>query len=272
MMMRYKRLLKLNPDPERIRREFWQGERTYGRLFALLEEHFAEQLGKPRWGDKSLNTERYSSAIFEAYPGARILHMLRDPRDRYASSLKRWKVSRSGIGGATALWLTTVEQAKRNQVRYPEQYKIVRYEDLASRPEETLREICAFIGEDYTPEMLSMQGAQQFLEKGGNSSYGHREPGKISTSSVGKFHQVLSNQQIAFMQLFSGKSLQDYGYKPEKISFSFVDWVQFVVLEFPLNILLMLTWRLRESYLNRVGRNVPSERLLTEQEAARAGV
>ena len=60
MMMRYKRLRKLNPDPERIRREFQQGERTYSRLFALLEEHFAEQLGKPRWGDKSLNTERYA--------------------------------------------------------------------------------------------------------------------------------------------------------------------------------------------------------------------
>ena len=25
-MMRYKRLLKLNPDPERIRREFWEAK------------------------------------------------------------------------------------------------------------------------------------------------------------------------------------------------------------------------------------------------------
>src|SRR5688572_6622274 len=38
-MLRYKRLLKLEPDPERIRREFWQGEPTYPRLFGLLEQH-----------------------------------------------------------------------------------------------------------------------------------------------------------------------------------------------------------------------------------------
>lgn len=272
MMMRYKRLLKLNPDPERIRREFWQGEQTYGRLFALLEEHFAEQLGKPRWGDKSLNTERYADQIFRAYPGARIIHMLRDPRDRYSSSLKRWKVSRSGIGGATALWLTTIGLAERNKALYSEQYMIVRYEDLANKPEEMLRVICTFVGEEYSPEMLSMQGAQKFRDKGGNSSYGQRKPGKISASSVGKFRKVLTERQVAFMQLFSRKSMQAYGYEPDKFHFGMMDWVRYVFFEFPFNVLRMLAWWTREFFLNRVGRDVPSERIVPEQETAGAGV
>ncbi len=272
MMMRYKRLLKLNPDPERIRREFWEGEQTYARLFALLEEHFAEQLGKPRWGDKSLNTERYADQIIKAYPDARIIHMLRDPRDRYSSSLKRWKVSRSGIGGATALWLTTLKLANRNKSLYPEQYMLVRYEDLVSKPEEMLRIICAFIGEEFAPEMLSMQGAQQFRDDGGNSSYGQREPGKITASSVGKFRKVLTKYQVVFMQLFSRKSMQDYGYVPEEFQFGMIDWVRFVFFEFPFNVLRMLIWWLREIFLNRVGRDVPSERIVPEQEAAGVNV
>jgi len=272
MMMRYKRLLKLNPDPERIRREFWEGKQTYGRLFALLEEHYAEQLGKPRWGDKSLNTERYADQIFKAYPDARIIHMLRDPRDRYSSSLKRWKVSRSGIGGATALWLTTIGLAERNKVLYPEQYMIVRYEDLASRPEMMLRVICTFIGEEFAPEMLSMQGAQQFRDEGGNSSYGQREPGKITASSVGKFRKVLTGRQVVFMQLFSRRSMQAYGYEPDKFHFGVMDWVRSVFFEFPFNVLRMLTWWLRELILNRMGRDVPSERIVPEQEAAGASV
>lgn len=272
MMMRYKRLIKLNPDPERIRKEFWQGEQSYSRLFALLEEHFAEQLGKPRWGDKSLNTERYAEDIFTAYPGARIIHMLRDPRDRFSSSLTRWKTIRSGIGGATALWMTTVRLAKRNQARFPDQYLIVRYEDLVSRPVESLHEICDFIGEPYTPEMLSMHGAEQFRDEGGNSSYGQREPGKISASSVGKFRQVLSTRQVAFMQLFSHKSMQAFGYEPDQVHFGLVDWVRFVLLEFPFNILRMVVWWTRESVLNRIGRDLPSERIVPEQEAAGANV
>src|SRR5688572_30172389 len=91
-MMCYKRLLKLRPDPERLRHEFWLGAPTYGQLFALLEQQHAEQLGRPRWGDKSLNQERYVDQIFAAYPNARIIQMIRDPRDRYASALTRWKV------------------------------------------------------------------------------------------------------------------------------------------------------------------------------------
>jgi len=272
MMMRYKRLIKLNPNPERIRDEFWQGEQTYSRLFALLEEHFAEQLGKPRWGDKSLNTDRYAEPIFAAYPGARIIHMLRDPRDRYSSSLKRWKNIRSGIGGATALWMTTVGLAEQNRKRFPEQYMILRYEDLASNPEETLREICDFIDEPYAPEMLSMHGAQQFRDDGGNSSYGQREPGKISASSVGKFREVLSDRQVIFMQLFSRKSMETYGYEPEKIRMGFADRIGYVVYEFPLNFFRLLMWWLREIYLNRVGRNVPAERIVPEQEVAGASL
>jgi hypothetical protein len=267
MMMRYKRLHKLNPDPERIRHEFLMGERTYARLFAIFEEHFAEQLNKPRWGDKSLNTERYTDLIIAAYPGARIIHMARDPRDRYSSSLKRWKVSRSGIGGATALWLTTIGLATQYQARYPDQYLIVRYEDLAAEPEAVLKKVCAFIGEEYSPQMLSMRGAKQFRDKGGNSSYGSREPGKISANSVGKFQQVLSPSQVAFMQLFSKKSMQAYGYEPIRTNLGFWDWVKFLLFELPFNISRMFAWWARESALNRIGRDLPSERVVTEKEA-----
>ena len=65
-MLHYKRLVVLKPDPERLRQEFWQGEPTYGRLFALLEQQYADRVGKSRWGDKSLNTERYAEPIFAA--------------------------------------------------------------------------------------------------------------------------------------------------------------------------------------------------------------
>ena len=59
-MVTFKRMRHLLPDPDRIRREFQQGEPTYGRLFALFYEHHAERMGKPRWGDKSLHTEHYA--------------------------------------------------------------------------------------------------------------------------------------------------------------------------------------------------------------------
>jgi hypothetical protein len=261
-MMVYKRLVKLEPDPERIRREFQQGEATYGRLFALIEEHFAERKGKPRWGDKSLNTERYAEQIFGAYPGARILHMLRDPRDRYASVLKRWGQRRGRVGAGTAMWLSSVHLAEKFRRQYPDQYMIVRYESLASNPTETLKEICGFIDEAYVLGMETMKGAKTFREQGSNSSYGDRKPGVISTSSIGRFRDVLSSRQIAFIQAQAGQEMLAFDYELEPIEFTLSDRLRFLMADWPINKALLTAWRVRAAIRNYRGRDLPDYRIV----------
>jgi len=267
-MMRYKRLLKLEPDPDRLRRDFVAGEPTYGRLFALLEEQYAERLGKPRWGDKSLNQERYADQIFQAYPGARILHMMRDPRDRFASSKTRWKVRRGGVGAGAAEWLASARLAIRNRARHPDRYLVVRYEELAARPGETLREICGLIDERFAPEMLSMEGAPVFREKGSNSSYGRREPGVISTDSIGRFRQVLSPRQIAFIQRVARVEMSVFEYEPEPVRLVAAQRLRFAFGDVPLESARLLAWRTREAIRERKGRPVPSYRLVERGQTA----
>jgi len=268
VMMRYKRLIKLHPDPDRLRREFQAGDRTYARLFELLEWQYAERLGRSRWGDKSLNTERYASEILDAYPGARILHMMRDPRDRFASSLTRWKVRRGGVGAGTAEWLSSAHLAMHNQRRFPDRYRIVRYETLAALPEQTLREICRFIDEEYAPEMLSMAGAPAFLEKGSNSSYGQRDPGVISTGSIGRFRQVLSPRQIAFTQMMAREEMATFEYPLEDLSLPRAQRVRFAIGDLPIELGRLVVWRTRERVRNRRGRPVPAYRLVERGETA----
>ena len=261
-MMRYKRLVVLQPDPERIRREFAQGEATYARLFALIEEHHAEKTGKPRWGDKSLNTERYAKPILAAYRGAKILHMIRDPRDRYASVITRWKVRRGGIGAGTAMWLSSVSLARRNQKRYPNQYMPVRYETLVANPDDTLKEICDFLGEDFVPEMLSMQGAQKFRDDGSNSSYGRRKPGVISTDSTGRFRQTLSKREIAFVQTLASKEMNAFDYYPDPIRFAVGEKLIFTMADLPTNLARMVGWQALNAFQNHKGRNLPAYRIV----------
>lgn len=270
MMLRYKRLLPLQLDPDRLRQEFWRGETSYARLFAMIEEQYAARMGKPRWGDKSLNIERYAGPIFEAYPSAKMLHMIRDPRDRYASALTRWKVSRGGVGAGTAVWLQSMRLAHRNQTRYPDNYRIIRYETLAYHPEETLGEICAFIGEEYTPEMLSMDGAESFRDEGGNSSYGQHEPGRISTRSIGRYRTVLSPRQIAFIQKFARPEMLALSYPLDPIHLPFTERLLFAAVDLPLNLARMQVWNILEAYRNRTGRSLPDYRIVTEVQASHA--
>lgn len=271
-LMRYKRLVPVGLNAEKLESDFLSGEMTYPRLFALIEEQYAQRLGRPRWGDKSLNTERYADEIFGAYPNARILHMQRDPRDRYASAVKRWKISRGGAGVGSAVWLSSLKLAQRHEAQYPNQYMIVRYETLAREPEKTLRMICTFIAEEYTPLMLEMKGAEQFRDEGGNSSYGQHEPGRISTRSIGRFSEVLSPRQIAFMQLTAGTKMAEFKYEPELIKLSLLDGLLFLIFDIPFNTLRMTTWYVLNTFLNLFGRSLPSYRIIKEKEPAGAGI
>ena len=268
MMMRYKRLVKLAPDRERIKREFRMGEPSYPRLFALLEEHHAERIGKPRWGDKSLNTERYADPIFNAYPGSRILHMIRDPRDRYASVQARWGSRRGGAGTGVGEWLRSSHLASVNSDRYPDQYMVVRYETLAADPERTVRKICTFIGEPFESTMFTMEGATSFRDQGSNSSYGARAAGEISTASIGRYRTILSPTQIKFFDTVAGRRMRGFGYDRYDVPLSFSSGLRFATITLPLESARLAGWRVRSEFRSRRRLTVPSHRLVSGLETA----
>lgn len=267
VMARYKRLVKLDIDWERLRRDFREGPSTYPRLFELLELQFAERTGKPRWGDKSLMTERHAHEIFAAYPGARIVHMIRDPRDRYASVQKRWQRRRGGAGVGVAQWRFSVRQAEKNVVRWPDSYMLLRYEDLVSDPIGTLKAVCDFLGVDYAPEMLSMEGADDF-DEGGNSSYGRRRAGVISTDSIGRFREVLSEGQIRYIERAAAGPMHRLGYESERPSHTWSSALWFTAVVVPLEGARRLLWDVRDRVLDRFGRRIPEHRFVRPESGA----
>lgn len=259
VMSRYKRLKVLDIDWDRLRRDFLSGPRSYPRLFDLLERQVADREGKPRWGDKSLHTERYAAQIFEAYPDARILHMMRDPRDRFASVIARWKSRRGGVGAGIAEWRSSASLAKRNVDRFPDRYRVVRYEDLVRDPEGHLDGICRFIGAPYVPQMLEMGGAPEFRRQGSNSSYGPRREGVIGTDSIGRYRDVLSGSQIRFIEGRLSEPMGRFGYDLEKHA---VQPVPYFVGTYSHEILRYGGWWVRHAWRSRRGVDVPDYRLV----------
>ena len=211
-MLNYKHVAFLQPDPERIRAEFWQGPPTYARLFELFLLHFAQREGKPRWGAQTGLIERYADRLFAAHPGIKIIHMLRDPRDRYEASLALWPNGKGLVGGATARWLYSLNLAKRHQRRYPDQYMIVRYEDMVTWPEQTIRKVCDFLNEEFVPAMLTMNGAPKHRELLSNGADLEPEAIPVSPDYIGGYKNKISQREIAFMQLLAGRAMQEHGY------------------------------------------------------------
>ncbi len=262
-MLRYNRIQKfLSPEADLIRHEYELGAPTYGRLFSLFHQQHAEQLGKVRWGDKSLHTEHYIERALAEFPDALILHMTRDPRDRYASVRKRHGRDNPRLGGATGRWLFSMRKALANQKRYPNQYRIVRFEDLAGNPEATAREICAFIGEEFSPEMLTLSGAPDHSQAGGNSSFGKLEPGQISQKPIGRFRDVLTNMEIHYIQALTGRFMQQLGYPLEKVRFSFMEILKFYFVLFPSSLLRTVAWMAMTALKIKRGEPIPRSRML----------
>lgn len=238
---RPQRFLKLNP--ERIRRSFWQGEPSYARLFQLFQEEYARCAGKSRWGDAAELMERYADLIFAAYPTAKMIHMVRDPRDRYAASMDRWQGGRGGAGGAVAVWLYSIRLAQRNQARYPDRYKVVRYETLVTRPQETLRELCQFLGEEYGPGIAVAGGGQGFRRRyQPEQPDGDAETSFITARYVGCFSERLHAYDIAFIQDCARRSMAAYGYDPAPIRFSPHERLVYAMIRWPANLARLLLW------------------------------
>lgn len=266
-LIHYKRVANLQPDPERIRREFWQGEPTYGRLFGLIHQHHAEQTGKPRWGDKSLHTEKYADQVFAEFPQAKIIHMIRDPRDRYASVLKRLDANSRRIGVDTVKWLFSTRAARRNARRYPNRFLVVRYETLAQQPEETMRQVCDFIGEPFMPEMMTMTGAPRYYKEGANTSFEQVKPGVISTRSIGRFRQIISRWEIAFIQTFAGRLMAEFDYKLDPVQMPLGQRLTYLAV-LPAGLLRMGLWLATDKFHETKGRPVREHRVLDDYQAA----
>ncbi|HEY7736134.1 MAG TPA: sulfotransferase [Candidatus Limnocylindrales bacterium] len=256
-MLRYRHVRFLDPDPVRLRRDFVSGSRTYPRLFALFQEQHAERLGKPRWGDQTGLVERYAHEIMDAYPDAVMIHMVRDPRDRYEASLALWPKGRGRVGGASARWRYSMDLGERNRQRYPDRYRFVRYEDLVSRPEETARSVCELTNVSFVPEMLELRGMPTYrakLESSVRAAGGDPEvPGAlISPAFIGGYRGRIEPRELLFMQDRLRSRMRTHGYAPDPVRLSPAERVRYTLLDLPLNLVRMHGWERLEAVQHRL--------------------
>jgi O-antigen/teichoic acid export membrane protein len=251
-MLRYKHVLHLDPDGDRIRREFAEGPKTYPALFSLFLDHWLERQGKPRWGVQTGLIERYADHIFAAEPDAKIIHMVRDPRDRYEGSLALWPTGRGRAGGAAARWRYSGRLAERHTRHHPDNYLVVRYEDMVLHTDQTLRHVCAFLDVEYVPQMLSMSGAPARRERLAARGSDRDVDNPLCADFIGSFHEKIPPDELIFIQMHTRRLMQKYGYQPDAARMTRAEWGKFVVIGWPSQAARMLAWRTSEALQQRL--------------------
>ena len=118
---------------------------------------YSEKQGKQRWGDKTPNYVKTMRRIQRVLPEARFIHVIRDGRDVTVSNnrriVERGHRTPPPAGLSALRWRRRIDTARADS-EHLGQYLEIRYEDLVSDTEPTLRKVCEFIELDFDPVML----------------------------------------------------------------------------------------------------------------------
>lgn len=132
-----------------------QPERTHAAAFRTLFATYAETHDATFWADKTPQHVQYLLLLDRLFPRARFIHVVRDGRDVALSLLTRkWGPRRIELAGYYWSWLV-LSGIVAGQLLGPHRYYQLRFEDLVTHPEATLRALCQWLGLSYTKAMLA---------------------------------------------------------------------------------------------------------------------
>jgi hypothetical protein len=119
--------------------------------------------------------------------------------------------------------------------------------------------------------MMTMSGAAEHTNVGGNSSFEKIEPGKISKKPVGRYREVLSKLEIFYIERFTGKFMQQLGYEKERVKLSAGEMLRFYGRLLPASLVRMYGWMALTALKVSRGEPIPRSRLLSENPSEKLG-
>ena len=186
-------------------------EQSFAGIFSAMLGYFAEHCGKPRWGEKTPYNLFYIEQVLADFPNAQIVFITRDGRDASAEFLEA-SFGPTNIYAAAELWRIGQQAVKswRERLRLDQWYD-VRYEDLVREPIAELKNLCRFLEEDFSEELLEFHRTPTAQGRGqtkDNAALAF----PISDRYVGRYKQELSLRDQRIMAWVAGDTLEELGY------------------------------------------------------------
>lgn len=183
-----------------------------GRL-SLIERLMVAKMqkaGKTLWGGKTNTDPREWQRL---RPRACFLAMVRDGRDVLASRRTTGAFSSEPLLVARE-WTASLLQFQRFAALPGVRALAVRYERLVREPDTVMREVCAFIGVPYCPQVLQFHRLDLPLYR---NSYGHLSSAQIAQGlndrSIGRWRRDLAEDEVLAFETEAGGLLESSGYR-----------------------------------------------------------
>ena len=183
--------------------------RTQAGLLTLWLESCARSQGA-RWVGEASNVHtRDVLHLAKLFPRAKIIHMIRDPRDVAVSQREAWGYS---VTRASLRWRDELRVHQRASVALnPTRYRALSYERLVRHPRREIQALCAWFGWPFQEEMLHPHQRS-------SSGFATREVHKfltlqpITASRVGRWRDALTSEEVISVEMICGSLMDELGY------------------------------------------------------------
>lgn len=185
---------------------------------------YCQETGKKRWAEKTPNNIQSLDFIFEHFPEAKFIHMVRDGRDTICSlrTHPRHKVvngklikldTNNPIEQCIDTWVRETSRGLswRNDPRYFE----LRYEDVVNDPEPTLRQVFEFIDEPWDPAVLDFHEVSSASRDVTRFPQNPEAVQKLSPRSLARWKTDLSEEELRLFYEKAGDLMAKFGYDVE---------------------------------------------------------
>lgn len=207
-------------DEPRLRELAHAAPRSWDGLFLAFLTAVADKEGAPRVGEKSPAHTPLVGRLSESFPNAKFIHLVRDPRAVMLSRL-RAGFTAGALGTEIPRWREAADMHRDHAARLgPSRYLLLKYEDLVTNLEPTVRSLCAFLDLDMRPEMLEPHKREKKGFNPRSKGWMENTLKPVFTGSIEKWRTELTPAQIALIEFALADDMRAMGYEPTGASTS----------------------------------------------------
>lgn len=168
---------------------------------------------------KETSVEIYASEIFDWFPNAQMIHLVRDPRDNYAAILAGLKRYEAFSDTARSLLMSVVERVRLgflsgeiNSRKFgPEKYRILRFEDLVKDTHGSLEKLISWLGVAMSSSLLR---PTKMGETTIGNNYDKMAFSSISDRNLGRWRDRIPEEDARLIEALLAPEMASFNYTP----------------------------------------------------------